>query len=64
MAELQHSPERGGDAGGLYAVLIILAILILAAVLYFSGAFGGAGDQASPTTKNGVAAPDTAGAAP
>jgi hypothetical protein len=65
MAELQPSAERG-DAGGLYAVLIILAILILATVFYFSGILGPAEPQAPAAAKAAAdsAAVDTSGTRP
>ena len=52
-----HQHHLEGDAGGLYAVLIIVVILILAAVLWFSGALGGGAEgEAGVKTGAGVEA--------
>ncbi|MFN2383198.1 MAG: hypothetical protein ABR559_02930 [Gemmatimonadota bacterium] len=45
MAQVNYNepaPHRGDDGhGGLYAILVIIVILIVAGILYFSGVFGG-----------------------
>ena len=50
MAQVNYNepaPQRGDDGhGGLYAILIIIVILIVAGILYFSGVFGGAATTA------------------
>ncbi|HET6361750.1 MAG TPA: hypothetical protein VFH11_06800 [Gemmatimonadota bacterium] len=45
MAQVNYNqpaePRGGGDGhGGIYAILVIIAILIVGAVLYFSGVLG------------------------
>jgi len=37
--------ERTGGSGGIYAMLIVVVILILAVALYFSGMFGNRGAE-------------------
>ncbi|MGH7477827.1 MAG: hypothetical protein ACRELD_16290 [Longimicrobiales bacterium] len=41
MAEAEH---RNGGNGGIYAILIIIVILLVGAILWFSGALGERGD--------------------
>lgn len=37
--------ERTGGSGGIYAMLIVVVMLILAVALYFSGMFGNRGGE-------------------
>jgi hypothetical protein len=43
MANGVEPAPRGDGQGGIYAVLIIIVILIVGAILYFAGVFGGRG---------------------
>jgi hypothetical protein len=44
--------ERSGGSGGIYAMLIVVVILILAVALYFSGMFGNRGEQGTDIDVN------------
>jgi hypothetical protein len=37
----ETQPARGEGQGGIYAILVIIVVLIVGAVLYFAGVFGG-----------------------
>jgi len=49
-----EEPRAEPGNGGIYAILIIIVILILAAVLYMTGAFGGTGEGGEMTIESDV----------